>query len=113
MRARPTWYSEQARNDAYGEILDHVKGKQKIILECIISYYPISDKAISEITGIPVHLVTARRNELWGKEKNPLTGKYEINPDKQLIEFAGYDTTVKPKQSLWQPIKKQAELKFT
>ena len=101
---RQTYYSEQARNEAYAEILDGVTGKRRIVLECIIKNYPVSDSTISRLTGIPVHLVCARRNELWGKEKDPVTNKYEINKELQLIEFAGYDESVSPRQTLWKPV---------
>ncbi len=106
---RQTYYSEKARDEAYAEILEGVSGKRREVLECIISNYPVSDSTISRLTGIPVHLVCARRNELWGKEKDPKTNRYEINPKLQLIEFAGYDETVSPRQTLWKPVLKNIQ----
>lgn len=106
MKTRQTYYSENARDEAYKEVLDSLSGKRKEVYECIINNYPISDNGIAKLTRIPVHLVAARRNELWGKEKNPVTNRYEINQEIQLIEFAGYDETVSPRQSLWKPVLK-------
>lgn len=103
---RQSYYSEKARNEAYADILEGVTGKRRIVLECIIEHHPVSDSGISRLTGIPVHLVCARRNELWGKEKDPVTNRYEINKDLQLIEFAGYDESVSPRQTLWKPVNK-------
>lgn len=110
MEIRQTYHSEQSRNEAYADILDKVSGQRRKILECIINNFPVSDNAVSRLTGIPVHIVCARRNELWGKEKDPVTRRYEINPKLQLIEFAGYDETETPKQSLWKPVEKTLTL---
>lgn len=103
-RIRETYYSEAARNDSYAEIANSLSGQRKIIYECICNNQPISDNGIALRTGIRVHIVAARRNELWGKEKDPNTNRYEINKELQLIEFAGYDESVSPKQALWKPV---------
>lgn len=106
MRTRTTYLSEKARDESYAEIAESLSGMRKIIYECIANNFPISDNGIAEKTGIRVHIVAARRNELWGKEKDPVTNRYEINKDLQVIEFAGYDETSTPKQSLWKPVLK-------
>lgn len=105
-KTRSTYYSEQSRNESYADIVENLSGQRKIVYDCIVDHGPISDNGIAAITGIRVHIVVARRNELWGKEKDHSTGRYDINPKIQLIEFAGYDETVTPKQSLWKPVKK-------
>jgi hypothetical protein len=97
---RETYYSESARDECYKDLLDKLTGQRRAVFEAILHNGPVSDNRLSVITGIPVHIVVARRNELWGKEKQP-NGRYEINTERQLIEFAGYDETRSPKQSLW------------
>ena len=99
MSIRETYYSESARDEAYRDVLEKLSGQRRTVFEIILRFGPCTDKYVSHKSGIPVHLVTARRNELWGKERQP-SGVYVINPDRQLIEFAGYDNS-KPKQSLW------------
>lgn len=107
-QARETYFSEKARDESYCDILDNLTGQRRQVFECILKHQPVSDNKISEYTGIRVHIVVARRNELWGKEKQP-NGRYEINPGKQLIEFAGYDENSSPKQSLWRTAKQIQE----
>lgn len=106
---RLTYKSERSRDEAYKDILDSLTGQRRKVFECILDNAPISDNDIAEKTGIRVHIVVARRNELWGKEKQP-NGKYEINLHKQLIRFAGYDESHRPKQSLWKPVIKELTL---
>lgn len=105
-KTRESYYSEKSRDQSYADIVDGLSGQRKTVYDCIVKNGPLSDNAISAITGIRVHIVVARRNELWGKEKDHSTNRYEINPKLQLIEFAGYDETVTPKQSLWRPVKR-------
>lgn len=97
---RETYYSESSRDTAYQDILDKLSGQRRTVFEIILRFGPISDHGIAEKTGIPVHTVVARRNELWGKEKQP-NGRYEINEERKLVEFAGFDTATRPRQSLW------------
>lgn len=100
MSERLTYHSEAARDESYKDVIDKLSGQRREVYCCILNNGPLSDNKIADLTGIRVHIVVARRNELWGKEKQ-LNGKYEINPDIQLIEFAGYDESHRPKQSLW------------
>jgi hypothetical protein len=112
MRTDDRIYTSETRNTAYGDVLDKLAGQRRQVFECIVEYAPISNNVISEILGIPVHVVCARVNELRGYEKNPLTMKREVNPKKQFVEYAGKDNTVKPAVSLWRPAAKQPELNF-
>lgn len=38
--------------------------RQEQVLRCIVQHGPLSDRAISDVTGLPINVVTARRNEL-------------------------------------------------
>lgn len=109
---REAYYTEQARNDAYTLILCSLGRLQGKVLDCILINQPISNNGISAKTGIAVHVVSARVNELRGYEKNPVTGIREINPEKQHVEFAGYDNKVKPKVCLWKICNKQLSINF-
>lgn len=110
--AREAYYSEQARNDAYSLILGSLGRLQRKVFDCILINQPISNNGISEKTGVKVHIVSARVNELRGYEKNTVTGIREINPEKQHVEFAGYDYSSKPKVCLWKICNKQLPINF-
>lgn len=66
---RPGWHSEQVRNQAFREVLadtDYLKKQHRIILLAIENYNlpGMIMREISDQTGIPVHTVSARLNEL-------------------------------------------------
>lgn len=65
---RSGYYSEQVRNDAYLKIVEddrYLNEKCKIILKALVNRGGRAIMAeLSEDTGIPIHLVSARMNDL-------------------------------------------------
>lgn len=115
---RTTYHAELAKRETFKQIVDSLKGQRREVFEAILHNYPVTDKEISSITGIPINVIPARRKELQGYrwEYSPADGKgeYVHHPELEYIEFDSY---VKDKKECkWRPtdkaIKKEPELNF-
>lgn len=105
-RVRTGWYSELIRDESWKEVLANrnYRGEayEKIVYHirkaAIKGWQGMTMQELEKVTGMPVHLVSARLNELRSGEliftdgtfrKNPETGKkntvWKLNPS----EFFG------------------------
>lgn len=78
---RQGYFSEQTRDDSFREVInddEYLRNEQKIILANIGDGKTMQE--LSEITGKPVHLISARLNELRDDEYVITTGEKRKNP---------------------------------
>ena len=115
---REAYNSEGTRNTAYACIMDSLGALQRKVYDCIMLNEPISNREIAYKTGIEINVVCARVYELRGYEKNPLTGRPEINPQKAFVELdleamqERAEKKIKPKVCLWRIARNQLTINF-
>lgn len=109
MKVRTTYHAELARKESFINILDSLKGRRKTVFECILHNFPVTDKQIAELTGIPINIVPARRKELQGFRWEYVASKdkseYVHYPDLEYIEFHSFVSNQR-RECLWKPTDK-------
>lgn len=89
------YHSQLSKKETFKTIIDSLSDKRKIIFECILLNFPVTDKKISELTGLPINIVTPRRKELqgfrWEKPGKGMKSRYIHHPELEYIEFHSYE----------------------
>lgn len=102
------YHSQISKKESFKAILDSLSGKRKIIFECILLQFPVTDKRIAELTGFPINSVTPRRKELqgyrWEKPGEGGKGQYVHYPELEYIEFDSFEN--KLTICRWKPTEK-------
>jgi len=89
-------YGKTIRDMNYQELTTEEKTIQKQTILQIIKQYPegITDKELEQQTGLPINIITARRNDLMHYDKNviPLThATIPLNPKTIYRTMWGYN----------------------
>lgn len=104
------YHSQLSKKETFKAISDGLTGKRKIIFECILLNFPVSDKEITVLTGLPINAVTPRRKELqgyrWESPGKGIKSTYIHHPELEYIEFHSYENKEAETVCRWKPTDK-------
>ncbi len=106
MNFRTSYHAELARKEAFINILEKLSGNKRKVFEAILHYFPVTDKQLVELTGLPINAVTPRRKELTGYKWEFVAAKnkseYVFYPELEHVEFDSYESE-DSKVCRWKP----------
>lgn len=106
MNFKSTYHAELARKESFKKILEELSGNRRKVFEAILHFYPVTDKQIVELTGLPINVVTPRRKELTGYRWEFVAAQnkstYVFYPEFEYVEFDKYVSKTE-KVCMWKP----------